>query len=69
MLKMKYVGNGETGLTVNNVYPILFVNGSVGSPRGIIINDAGNLYNTAESLLTTSQWVVDSASYIGCVSI
>lgn len=69
MLKMKYVGNGETGLTVNKVYTILFINGSVGAPRGIILDDAGHLYNTAENLLTTSQWVVDSASYIGCIAV
>lgn len=69
MLKMKYVGNGETGLTVNKVYPILFINGSVGAPRGIIFDDAWHLYNTAESLLTTSQWTVDSASYVGCIAV
>ena len=63
--KLKYVGNDETGLTLNNIYVVLgFDNSGVGSPKAIILNDSGIPYLT-QVINNTARWVVESVEYPG----
>jgi len=69
LVKIKYVGSGETGLTVNNVYVVLGFFFSNPNVYALILNDAGVFYRTATDVLNTANWTKNSVSYVGCTSL
>ncbi len=65
LIKFRYVGSGETGLTVNNVYFVLSFNGM----KAIILNDSGVPYQTVQSINETNHWELVSIDYTGCTEL
>ena len=65
LIKAKYVGNGESNLTVNQDYVVL----GFYDRRLIIIDDNGVLYRTIQDYDNAAQWQLVSVNVIGSISI
>lgn len=72
-IKVQYVGpangsDGEesSGLTHNKIYTLLSL---TDTKQGILLDDAGKIYLTANDLNTGGVWVFISASYSACQSV
>lgn len=63
IVTIRYVGSGESGITLNNEYKILGYNGM----KAIILNDSRVPYQTIQSINETNHWVVVSVVHCGCV--
>ena len=68
LVKLKYIGTDETGLTQNNVYPALAIVDVGGAPHAVIIDDAGVPYST-KIIADTTRWELVSVETIGAVYI
>lgn len=67
IMKIKYIGSSETGLTVNNEYFVLALEPTP-NPVAIILNDAGVPYKTF-AINNTAEWQVVSVEYSGLVTV
>jgi hypothetical protein len=69
VVKIKYLGSGETGLTNNANYTVLSFFWSGGVTRALILDDAGHLYVTAEDVTNTAKWQFVSAQVVSSTTV